>query len=56
MTLATVTATAPLSVRLDGATTPLPAKVIGGSSYAPAVNGRVLVEQVAGRLYIIGSA
>lgn len=56
MMLATVTVTSPLQVRLDGSATAVPAKVVGGSSYAPVVSGRVLVAEVASRLYVIGSA
>lgn len=56
MTLATVTATSPLTVRLDGSTAALPARVVGGTSYAPAVGGRVLVFTAAGRLYVLGGA
>lgn len=56
MTLATVTATSPLTVRQDGAASTTPAKLVGGSSYSPTVGGRVIVFVVAGRLYLLGSA
>lgn len=56
MTFATVSSTSPLMVRADGAATALPAKVAGGVTYTPVVNGRVLLATVGGRLYIMGAA
>lgn len=56
MTIVTVDATSPLTVRETATSTPLPAKVVTGSSYAPAVGDRVLVVFVAGRFYILGGA
>lgn len=56
MTLGTVTGLSPLVVRTDGATVSLPAKVAGGVSLTPTTGQRVLVAQVAGRLYLMGSA
>lgn len=57
MTLGTVTGTAPLKVRLDGAATPSDARVMArGDVFAPAVNARVVTALIAGRLYILGSA
>lgn len=54
MDLRTVATVAPLSVREQAGTNPLPARVVRGSSYTPVVGDRVLVEQVAGRLYVMG--
>lgn len=56
MTLATVTGTGPLTVRVDGASTSTPAKIVGGVALTPSVNLRVLVAQAAGRLYVMGAA
>lgn len=46
----TVTATGPLQVTLDGASTATPAHAL----YAPTVGDRVLVLQVNGRLVALG--
>lgn len=54
MLFGTVTGTAPLLVRTDGAATALPAKVVSGVGYAPTVGGRVLVASVGGRLFVLG--
>lgn len=53
----TVAATAPLTVRESLDATPMPAKVVGGVSYGPAVGDRVLAVYVAGlSYYILGAA
>lgn len=56
MTFGTVTATAPLEVVEDEASTALPAKVAGGLTVTLAVNDRVLLARVAGRVYVMGKA
>ncbi len=56
MTLGTVVGTGPLTVRLDGSSKALPAKLAGGVALTLAAGGRVLVTSVAGRLYVMGGA
>lgn len=52
----TVAAVSPLTIRERADAAPLPAKLIGGTSYVPVVGARVLVAQtLSGRLYVIGS-
>ena len=54
---ATVTQASPLLVLLDGAATATAAKILTrGDTFAPALNTRVLVTEVAGRLYVLGAA
>lgn len=52
----TVTGTAPLTVREDGASRAVAAKVLGGSGYTPALDGRVVLAFIDGRVYILGGA
>lgn len=54
MTPATVTATSPLQVRLDGAATATNALRL--DSYTPAVDDRVAVVQFGSRLLVLGKA
>lgn len=51
---ATVAGTSPLTVRETAGATPVPAKVIGGSSYTPAAGDVVLVVFVRGLYVILG--
>lgn len=53
--LATVTATSPLTVRIDGSSTAVPAKV-AVAAFSPALSARVIVFTVSGRLYVLGAA
>ena len=55
---AVVAATSPLTVRLQGAATAVPATRASWSSYAPAVNDLVLVDRRAdnGTLIVLGKA
>ena len=50
--LGTATATAPLTVRLDGAATSSPASRL--SSYAPTVSDRVLVARYGTTIVVLG--
>lgn len=59
MKIVTITATTPaLLVRETAAATPVPARLMvrADTTFAPAVGTRVIVEQVAGRLYVLGVA
>ncbi len=56
MTLGTVVGTGPLTVRLDGSSKALPAKLAVGVSLTPVAGARVLVAFPAGRLYVMGGA
>lgn len=50
--LATITATGPLTVTLDGATKAVPASYLPG--YTPAVGDRVLVEVFSAQVVVFG--
>jgi len=56
ISIATVVATNPVEVLMDTATTSVPAKRLGGASYFPVVNDRVLVLRLGRVLYILGGA
>lgn len=55
----TVVATSPLTVRQDGATVPINARLLRtgvGASYVPVVDDRVCVEKFGGFWYVVGGA
>ena len=54
--IAHVTSTAPLLVRERGASTPVPATLLVGSSYTAAVGDRVLIEVDGRKVWVIGGA
>lgn len=55
--IVTVASTAPLTVLEDGASTAIPAVMLGrGDGYSPGIGIRVVVERVGTQLYLIGGA
>lgn len=52
MLWATVTATSPLTVKVDGASTAVPASRL--AAYTPTLSDRVLCAQVGTRLVVLG--
>jgi hypothetical protein len=53
-TIVTVASTSPLMIRETAASEQLPAKVVTGSSYTPAVGDQVVATFIRTRWYILG--
>jgi hypothetical protein len=51
-----VAATSPLTVKETSASTPVPARLVSGSSYTPVVGDAVLVLFAHGVYYVLGGA
>lgn len=54
--IVTVASTSPLTVLEAGASVPLPAFVVTGSSYSPTVGDQVVAIFAGNRFYILGGA